>query len=105
MSAGMPRQSSLPFVSSGKPRAEGQSCSAHVKITPTQSCQKQVAVLQAAWHSPHVLVLRDQHTIQTLAKRLPGMQRVVLVGNGGIALEVAHALTGVEVGIWHALSL
>jgi len=51
--------------------------------------------------SPHVLVLRDQHTIEALAKQLPGMRRVVLVGNGGIALEVAHALSGVEVSIEH----
>ena len=53
--------------------------------------------LQAVWHNPHVVVLRDQSTIEALAKRLPGMRRVVLVGNGGIALEVAHSLTGVEV--------
>ena len=56
-----------------------------------------VTPLQAVWHNPHVVVLRDQGTIEALAKRLPGMRRVVLVGNGGIALEVAHSLTGVEV--------
>ena len=44
-----------------------------------------------------MVVLRDQETIETLARQLPGMRRVVLVGNGGIALEVAHSLTGVEV--------
>lgn len=49
------------------------------------------------WHNPHVVVLRDQNTIEALAKRLAGIRRVVLVGNGGIALEVAHSLTGVEV--------
>ena len=48
-------------------------------------------------HSPFVVVLRDQGTIEALAHRLPGKRRVVLVGNGGIALEVAHALSGVEV--------
>lgn len=42
-------------------------------------------------------MLRDQDTIEALAKRLPGMRRIVLVGNGGIALEVAHTLTGIEV--------
>lgn len=56
-----------------------------------------MAILQAVWHNPHVVVLRDQNTIEALAKRLPGMRRVILVGNGGIALEVAHSLTGVEV--------
>jgi len=50
-------------------------------------------------NSPHVVVLRDQGTIEALAHRLPGKRRVVLVGNGGIALEVAHALSGVEVSL------
>ncbi len=55
--------------------------------------------VQAVAHSPHVVVLRDQGTIEALAHRLPGKRRVVLVGNGGIALEVAHALSGVEVSL------
>jgi len=50
-------------------------------------------------HSPHVVVLRDQGTVEALAHRLSGKRRVVLVGNGGIALEVAHALSGVEVSL------
>ena len=53
-----------------------------------------------AENNPHVVVLRDQATIKALAERLPGMRRVVIVGNGGIALEVAHALSGVEVSQW-----
>ena len=44
-----------------------------------------------------MLVLRDQDSIETLAKRLPGIRRSVLVGNGGIALEVAFAFSGLEV--------
>lgn len=44
-----------------------------------------------------MLVLRDQDTIEALADKLPGLRRIVLVGNGGIALEIAHALSGVEV--------
>ncbi len=55
--------------------------------------------VQAVANSPHVVVLRDQGTIEALAHRLPGKRRVVLVGNGGIALEVAHALSGVEVSL------
>lgn len=43
-------------------------------------------------------MLRDQDSIEKLAKRLPNIKRAVLVGNGGIALEVAFAFTGVEVG-------
>ncbi|DBB05673.1 hypothetical protein WJX77_005847 [Trebouxia sp. C0004] len=54
---------------------------------------------KAVAHSPHVVVLRDQGTIEALAQRLSGKRRVVLVGNGGIALEVAHALSGLQV-IW-----
>ena len=48
--------------------------------------------------SAHVLTLRDRDSLADLAVRLPGARRVVLVGNGGIALELAHALQGVEVG-------
>jgi len=55
--------------------------------------------VQAVAHSPYVVVLRDQGTIEALAHRLLGKRRVVLVGNGGIALEVAHALSGVEVSL------
>ena len=55
--------------------------------------------IQAVAHNSHVIVLRDQGTIEALAHTLPGKRRVVLVGNGGIALEVAHALSGVEVSL------
>ena len=34
-----------------------------------------------------------------LCRRLPGVRRLVLVGNGGIALELAHSIRGVEVGL------
>ena len=47
--------------------------------------------------SPHVLTLRDRNSVAELAARLPAARKVVLVGNGGIALELAHALRGVEV--------
>ena len=47
--------------------------------------------------SEHVLVLRDQDTLADLRARLPDARRVVLVGNGGIALELVHALRGIEV--------
>lgn len=58
-----------------------------------------VVVIQAVAHGPHVVVLRDQGTIEALALRLSGKRRIVLVGNGGIALEVAHALSAVEVSL------
>lgn len=53
--------------------------------------------VQMVADSEHVLVLRDQDTVADLAVRLPLARRVVLIGNGGIALELAHALRGMEV--------
>ena len=43
-------------------------------------------------HSPHVLALRDTESVEALAGRLRTARRVMLVGNGGIALELVHAL-------------
>jgi NADPH-dependent 2,4-dienoyl-CoA reductase/sulfur reductase-like enzyme len=40
-------------------------------------------------HSPHVVVLRDTDSVEELAARLATAQRAVVVGNGGIALELA----------------
>ncbi|KAK9845833.1 hypothetical protein WJX81_003814 [Elliptochloris bilobata] len=48
---------------------------------------------------PNVLVLRDCDSVASLAARLNTARQVALVGNGGIALELAHALRGVEV-VW-----
>ncbi len=49
---------------------------------------------QVVLESLHVLTLRDVDSVDALAARLVGARRVVLVGNGGIALELAcvHAL-------------
>jgi NADPH-dependent 2,4-dienoyl-CoA reductase/sulfur reductase-like enzyme len=38
--------------------------------------------------SPHVLTLRDDESVQALCARLLGARRVMVVGNGGIALEL-----------------
>lgn len=43
-----------------------------------------------------MLVLRDRDTVAGLAARLRHARRVAIVGNGGIALELVHALRGVE---------
>ena len=40
-------------------------------------------------NSPHVVVLRDTDSVEKLAERLKTARRVVVVGNGGIALELA----------------
>ena len=38
--------------------------------------------------NPHVTTIRDTESVQALAARLPACRRVVVVGNGGIALEL-----------------
>ena len=54
--------------------------------------------MQVVYPHPLVLVLRDQDTVAELSKRLQSARRVVIVGNGGIATELAYSLQGVEVG-------
>lgn len=49
--------------------------------------------------SPHVHMLRDVESVQQLAARLSKAFRVMVVGNGGIALELVSALRGVQV-VW-----
>ena len=51
----------------------------------------------------HVIVLRDQDTIDHLQAQLPSARRVVLIGNGGIALELVQALQGKEVSFLTSL--
>lgn len=46
-----------------------------------------------------VLTLRDSHSVDMLKKRLENAKKVVIVGNGGIALELACALKGLHL-IW-----
>ncbi|KAG2442571.1 hypothetical protein HXX76_002656 [Chlamydomonas incerta] len=45
---------------------------------------------------PAIMTLRDTDSVQELARRLRSCRRLVLVGNGGIALELAGALAGTE---------
>lgn len=56
-----------------------------------------MSLLQKVAPHPLVLVLRDEDTVEALAVRIKAARRVVLVGNGGIALELAFYLKGVEV--------
>ena len=53
--------------------------------------------MQAIADSAHVLVLRDRDTVDSLAQRLQHARRLAVVGNGGIAMELAFSLRGVEV--------
>jgi hypothetical protein len=54
--------------------------------------------LQVLAHHPCVLTLRDTDSVAQLSARLRGARRVMVVGNGGIALELVGALRGVQVG-------
>jgi hypothetical protein len=57
--------------------------------------------------SPNLLVsniarvvgLRDVETVEALGRKLGMARRVVVVGNGGIALELVHALAGMNI-VW-----
>uniref|UniRef100_UPI00358F0E13 pyridine nucleotide-disulfide oxidoreductase domain-containing protein 1 n=1 Tax=Myxine glutinosa TaxID=7769 RepID=UPI00358F0E13 len=49
--------------------------------------------------NPFVLGIRDTDSVQELQKRLVGSRRIVVVGNGGIALELVHEVRDCEV-IW-----
>ena len=48
---------------------------------------------------PRLLVLRDLETVQTLGQKLSCARRVVVVGNGGIALELIHALRDITMNL------
>eukprot|EP01024_Parvocaulis_polyphysoides_P057179 TRINITY_DN6072_c2_g1_i2.p1 TRINITY_DN6072_c2_g1~~TRINITY_DN6072_c2_g1_i2.p1 ORF type:complete len:495 (-),score=102.85 TRINITY_DN6072_c2_g1_i2:217-1701(-) len=47
----------------------------------------------------NVITVRDTESVEMLAKKLEGTKRAIVVGNGGIAMEVLPALTNCEV-IW-----
>ena len=49
--------------------------------------------------SPLVLCIRDTETISDLVSRLVGARRVVIVGNGGIALSMIHEVRSVDL-VW-----
>uniref|UniRef100_A0A4W4G5M9 Pyridine nucleotide-disulfide oxidoreductase domain-containing protein 1 n=1 Tax=Electrophorus electricus TaxID=8005 RepID=A0A4W4G5M9_ELEEL len=49
--------------------------------------------------NPHVLGIRDTDSAQEFQKRLSSAKRIVVVGNGGIALELVYEVEGCEV-IW-----
>ncbi|XP_019631402.1 PREDICTED: pyridine nucleotide-disulfide oxidoreductase domain-containing protein 1-like [Branchiostoma belcheri] len=47
----------------------------------------------------HVIGIRDTETVQHFQQKLSNARRVVIVGNGGIALELVYEIEGCEV-IW-----
>jgi phosphosulfolactate synthase (CoM biosynthesis protein A) len=46
--------------------------------------------------APYIVSLRDTETVKRLAQRLNEARQVVLVGNGGIATELAYVFPKVE---------
>lgn len=47
-------------------------------------------------YSPKVAVLRDFDSVSNLTERLKGAEKVAIVGNGGIALELVYSLSKAE---------
>jgi pyridine nucleotide-disulfide oxidoreductase domain-containing protein 1 len=43
-------------------------------------------------HHPNVVGIRDSDSVLALLDRLKRHQKIVIVGNGGIALELVHAV-------------
>lgn len=62
-----------------------------------QDCEYFCNHTQRLADSPKVVTLRDSTTVEELMAQLPKARRIVIVGNGGIALELVHALHGIEV--------
>ena len=95
-------QGSADIFGLGMPRAgfltSHEAHSAH--RTPEKchvACRKDASEVQAIADSPHVLVLRDRDTVDSLSQRLRHARRIAVVGNGGIAMELVFNLCGVEV--------
>ncbi|KAF6213834.1 hypothetical protein GE061_011556 [Apolygus lucorum] len=50
-------------------------------------------------NNPHIVGIRDTDSVQEFQKRLSKSKKVVIVGNGGIATELVHETSGVEI-VW-----
>jgi pyruvate/2-oxoglutarate dehydrogenase complex dihydrolipoamide dehydrogenase (E3) component len=49
--------------------------------------------------NPHVLGIRDTESVVHFQERLQGSDRIVVLGNGGIASEIVHELKNVDI-VW-----
>lgn len=49
--------------------------------------------------NPFVIGLRDTESLENFRKRLMGTRRLVLIGNGGIATEIAHEVSDCQI-VW-----
>uniref|UniRef100_A0A0K8SBP7 Pyridine nucleotide-disulfide oxidoreductase domain-containing protein 1 n=2 Tax=Lygus hesperus TaxID=30085 RepID=A0A0K8SBP7_LYGHE len=50
-------------------------------------------------NNPHIVGIRDTDSVQEFQSRLAKSKKVVIVGNGGIATELVHETSGVEI-VW-----
>lgn len=50
-------------------------------------------------NNPRVIGIRDTESVENFLEKLRGSKRIVVVGNGGIATELVHDISGLEV-IW-----
>ena len=66
-------------------------------ISPPSDLRASTQMLNRFADSCRVLSVRDWESIDKLAAQLPSARRIVLVGNGGIALELVQVLRDVEV--------
>ncbi|KAJ8680906.1 hypothetical protein QAD02_016693 [Eretmocerus hayati] len=50
-------------------------------------------------NNDRVLGIRDTESVETFLKKLKGSKKIIVVGNGGIATELVHEISGVNV-VW-----
>lgn len=75
---------------------DGESC-INVEVPYDFLCIATGARPRRLLDSPYVYVVRDIDSVQKLAERLKSARSVVIVGNGGIALDLADTLRGLDV--------
>lgn len=71
----------------------------HGLVKYKELCVATGASPRKIWYSEHVVTIRDTDSVGELQTRLQAARRIVIVGNGGIATELVHALTGVDI-VW-----
>lgn len=45
---------------------------------------------------PNIIGIRDLESVENLVQRLRGAKRIIIVGNGGIALELIHEVQSIK---------
>lgn len=50
-------------------------------------------------NNSRVIGIRDTESVETFVQKLKGARRIIVVGNGGIATELVHELSGIDV-VW-----